>query len=458
MKMIPTVYGSRHSGLTSPRNMFTNLLAHHDSTGSRSLLMGESGCGRWTELADNDCSGFYSYCVFWNNPVRNGSEMDKRDYYEVLGVSRESGEEELKKAYRKLALKYHPDRNPGSKEAEENFKEAAEAYEVLRDSQKRRVYDAYGHEGLRGTGFSGFRGFEDIFSSFGDIFQEFFSFGFGGAGRPRTAARPGDDLLYDLTLTFEEAVFGTEKEVQIDTMLACGACEGTGAEPGSRESICPICQGSGQVVQTQGFFRISTSCARCQGTGRVLVSPCKKCQGQGRLRDKRKVQVKVPAGVDAGTRLRLRGEGESGYRKGQPGDLYVRLNVKPHEFFDRDGDNLYGKVSISFVQAIVGDQIEVPTLEGAKTVRIEPGTQPGSVIRFAGEGVPRLRGYGRGDLFIEVEVKIPRHITPRQEEILREFGDLEKEKGEQKVKKWPWHRRKDRGRETVADRSREART
>ncbi len=383
--------------------------------------------------------------------------MDKRDYYEVLGVTRQSGEEEIKKAYRKLALQYHPDRNPGSKEAEERFKEAAEAYEVIRDPQKRKIYDAYGHEGLSGAGFSGFRGFDDIFSSFGDVFQEFFSFGFGGGGpRQRTAARPGEDLLYDLTLTFEEAVFGTEKEIQIDTMLICEACGGAGAEPGTRETICPSCQGSGQVVQTQGFFRISTSCARCQGSGKVLVSPCKQCQGQGRVRGKRKVQVKVPAGVDAGTRLRLRSEGESGYRSGQPGDLYVRLNVEPHVFFDRDGDNLYGKISISFIQAILGDQIEVPTLENGKTIRIEPGTQPGSVIRFAGEGVPRLRGYGKGDLFIEVEVKIPKNITPRQEELLREFDH--QEKAEPKNKKWPWHRRKERTREAVADVAQEAHT
>ena len=384
--------------------------------------------------------------------------MEKRDYYQILSVSRDAGEEEIKKSYRKLALKFHPDRNPGNKEAEESFKEAAEAYEVLRDPQKRRIYDSYGHEGLRGTGFTGFRGFEDVFSSFGDIFQEFFSFGFGGSPRARTSARPGDDLLYDMTLSFEEAVFGTEKEVEIQTFSACESCNGSGAEPGTREAVCPMCQGSGQVVQTQGFFRISTSCARCQGTGRVLVSPCNACQGQGRVKQTRKVQVKVPPGVDSGTRLRLRGEGEGGYRGGQTGDLYVRLNVEPHDVFERDGDNLYGKVSISFVQAILGDRLEVPTLEGGKMLQIEPGTQPGAVIRFQGEGVPRLRGSGRGDLFIEVEVKIPKSVTPRQEELLREFTGLETEKHEQKVKKWPWRRRKDSGSETISKSSREART
>jgi len=217
-----------------------------------------------------------------------------------------------------------------------------------------------------------------------------------------------------------------------------------------------MCQGSGQVVQSQGFFRISTTCSRCQGMGRVLVSPCNHCRGQGRLKQTKRVEVKVPAGVDTGTRLRLRGEGESGYRGGLPGDLYVRLNVRPHEFFERDGDNLYGKVSISFVQAALGDEVEVPTLEGKKNIRVQPGTQPGSVIRFQGEGVPRLRGNGRGDLFFEVQVRIPVRISQRQEELLRELMEIEKEKGEEKVRKWPWPRRKDRDKDTAANHSREA--
>lgn len=382
--------------------------------------------------------------------------MAKRDYYEVLGVSRQAEEDEIKKAYRQLALKYHPDRNPGNKEAEEFFKEAAEAYEVLHDPQKRRIYDAYGHEGLQGSGFRGFRGFEDIFSSFGDIFQDFFSFGFGGSSRPRTASRPGDDLLYDLTLDFEEAVFGVEKEIQVQTFIECQHCGGSGAEPGTRETTCPMCQGSGQVVQSQGFFRISTTCSRCQGTGKVLISPCGHCRGQGRSKEPKRVEVKVPAGVDNGTRLRLRGEGESGYRGGQPGDLYVRLHVKPHDFFERDGDNLYGRVAISYAQAALGDQVEVPTLEGKKTITIQPGTQPGAVIRFPGDGVARLRGPGRGDLFFEVQVKIPTRLGPRQEELLRELMELEKTKSEEKVRKWPWPRRKDREKDASSGHSREA--
>lgn len=377
--------------------------------------------------------------------------MGKRDYYDILGVPRQAGEEEIKKSYRQLALKFHPDRNPGDKGAEENFKEAAEAYEVLHDPQKRRLYDTYGHEGLSGTGFSGFRGFEDIFSSFGDIFQDFFSFGgFGGQARQRTAARPGDDLLVALNLSFEEAVSGAEKEVEIDTFLGCTRCTGSGAEPGTRETICPACQGSGQVVQSQGFFRISTSCVRCQGTGNVLVSPCKQCQGQGRTKKKKTVQVRVPAGVDSGTRLRLRGEGESGYRGGAAGDLYVKLEVTPHPQIERDGDNLYCKISISFLQAILGDTVEMPTLDGAKSLHIAPGTQPGAVVRFEGEGVSKLRGYGKGDLFVEVEVRIPKNITPRQEELLKEFMELEGEKGRDKGKKWPWNRRKNHDEETMS--------
>lgn len=381
--------------------------------------------------------------------------MGKQDYYEVLGVSRQAEEEEIKKAYRKLALKYHPDRNPGKKEAEEYFKEAAEAYEVLHDPQKRRMYDTYGHEGLQGSGFSGFHGFEDIFSSFGDIFQDFF-FGFGGSSRTQTASQPGNDLLYDMTLSFEEAVFGVEKEIQVQTFVECDRCSGSGAEPGTKETTCPMCQGSGQVVQSQGFFRISTTCSRCHGAGRVLVSPCSHCRGQGRVKQPKRVEVKVPAGVDTGTRLRLRGEGESGYRGGLSGDLYVRLNVKPHESFERDGDNLYGKVAISFVQAALGDQVEVSTLDGKKTIHIQAGTQPGSVIRFPGDGVPRLRGNGRGDFFFEVQVKIPARLSPRQEELLRELMEIEKKGGEEKVRKWPWPRHKDREKDASSSHSREA--
>jgi molecular chaperone DnaJ len=372
--------------------------------------------------------------------------MEKRDYYQVLGVSRQAKEEELKKAYRKLALKFHPDRNPGDNEAEERFKEAAEAYEVLCDANKRQIYDAYGHEGLQGTGFSGFRGFDDIFSSFGDIFEEFFSFGFGGARpRQRTAARPGNDLAYDLVLAFDEAVFGTEKEIEVGMAIVCDTCRGSGAEADSREGTCPLCQGRGQVIQSQGFFRISTTCSRCEGSGSVLTSPCAKCRGQGRLKGEKRVQVKVPPGVDNGTRLRLRGEGEGGYRGGPPGDLYVRLHVQAHEQFEREGDDLYCKLSVSFVQAILGDRLEISTLDGTKAVDVQPGTQPGTVLRYSGDGVPHLRGHGRGDLFVEVNVHLPDRITPRQEELLREFQQLSKDHAEHhKGRRWPWGKRNDK--------------
>ena len=368
--------------------------------------------------------------------------MNKRDYYEILGVSRDATEEEIKKAYRKLALKYHPDRNPGNKEAEEKFKEAAEAYEVLRDPHKRQMYDRYGHDGLQGSGFSGFHSFEDIFSSFGDIFEEFFSFGSGTTGRRRTSARPGNDLLYDLDLTFEEAVFGTEKELEIETLRTCERCGGSGAEPGSGESVCPVCRGRGQIIQNQGFFRISTTCSRCHGTGRVIASPCRRCNGQGRTPQLRKVHIKIPPGVDSGTRLRLKGEGECGYRGGPAGDLYVRLNVMAHDFFERDGTDLYGKVTISFVQAILGDRIEVPTLDGNRIVEIKPGTQPGEIIKFPGLGVPSLRGYGRGDLFIEINVNLPNDITDRQAELLREFQAIEESRKQQRSRRWSWIKRK----------------
>jgi molecular chaperone DnaJ len=379
-----------------------------------------------------------------NQSQKNEDEMEKRDYYQVLGVSRQASGDELKKCYRKLALKYHPDRNPGDQEAEERFKEAAEAYEVLSDLKKRQVYDAYGHEGLQGTGFSGFRGFEDIFSSFGDIFEEFFSFGFGARPRQRTSARPGNDLGHELKLSFEEAVFGTEKEVEVETAVVCESCEGSGAEAGSREGTCPLCQGRGQVIQSQGFFRISTTCSRCDGTGMVLTSPCGKCRGQGRVKGRKSVQVKVPPGVDSGTRLRLRGEGEGGYRRGPAGDLYVRLHVEPHEHFERDGDDLYCKVSVSFVQAILGDQIEVPTLNGVKSVQLTPGTQPGTVLRYSGEGVPHLRGHGRGDLFVEIIVAIPTRVNARQQEILHEFLQHEREQEHHKMRKWPWSKRNEK--------------
>jgi molecular chaperone DnaJ len=353
--------------------------------------------------------------------------MAKRDYYEVLGVDTRASQEEIKKSYRQLALKFHPDRNPGDKEAEENFKEAAEAYEVLRDSQKRDIYDQFGHAGLEGTGFAGFGGFDDIFSAFGDIFEDFFGFGNRRRGS-RTSARPGADLLYDMRLNFDEAVFGTEKEIEIPTSATCESCEGTGREAGTEEESCPICHGQGQILQSQGFFRISTTCHRCGGQGRIITNPCRPCNGTGREKINQKVLVKVPAGVDTGVRLRIPNQGESGYLGGPPGDLYVRLHVDPHEFFEREGYNLYCRIPISMLQAAVGETIEIQTLDSTRSVKIPPGTQSGDVIRLRGDGVPSLRGSGRGDLLIDIQVKTPVNLNKRQKEILREFAEIEKSK------------------------------
>jgi len=365
--------------------------------------------------------------------------MIKRDYYEVLGVDQGASAEDIKKAYRKLALKYHPDRNAGDKKAEDNFKEAAEAYEVLRDPEKRNIYDQFGHEGLQGTGFTGFHGFDDIFSAFGDIFEDFFGFSTRRRGS-RSGARPGADLLYDMKIDFTEAVYGTEKEIEIPTSANCDSCRGTGREPDTEEEVCPTCNGQGQIMQSQGFFRISTTCHRCGGRGRIITNPCQSCRGTGRQKVTKKVMVKVPAGVDTGTRLRISNKGEGGYLGGPPGDLYVRLHVEPHEFFERDGNNLYCQIPISMVQAALGDSIEIQTLNGAKSVKIKPGTQSGEIIRLKGEGVPSLRGLGKGDLFIDVQVKTPVNLDSRQEDLLREFGEIEKsKKSSQKLFKfWDW--------------------
>ena len=365
--------------------------------------------------------------------------MTKRDYYEVLQIDRNASEGQIKKSYRKLALKYHPDQNQGDKEAEERFKEAAEAYEVLRDPEKRSIYDQFGHEGLQGTGFKGFGGFEDIFSAFGDIFEDFFGFGSRTSNR-RTTARPGADLLYDLRIGFAEAVFGTEKEIEIQVKAECQECNGTGRERGTEEEICPLCNGQGQIVQSQGFFRISTTCHRCAGHGRVVKNPCHACTGSGRQHVTRKVLVKIPAGVDTGTRLRIPNRGEGGYRGGSPGDLYVRLHVDPHEFLERDGDHLYCQIPISMVQAALGDTVEIQTLDGSRSLNISPGVQSGEIIRLRGEGVPNLRGYGRGDLHIDLQVKTPVNLDKRQEELLREFAEIEKsKKPSQKLFKF-WNR------------------
>ncbi len=355
-----------------------------------------------------------------------GIAMAKRDYYEILSVPRNASDEEIKRAYRKMALKCHPDRNPGDKDAEEKFKEAAEAYEVLRDPKKREIYNFYGHEGLKGTGFTGFRGFDDIFSSFSDIFEEFFGF---SPRSSRRGASSGADLRYDLKISLYDAAFGKETEIEILKRGRCEHCNGTGAQPGSTPQACPHCYGRGQINRSHGFFTISTTCSYCHGEGMVITNPCKACGGGGLAKRRKKVYLRIPPGVDSGSRLRLSGEGEEGEFGGPPGDLYVIIHVEPHEFFEREGDDIICRVPISFAMAAFGGGVDVSTLDGAKKIQIPRGTQPGEIFRLKGEGIPHLNGRGRGDQIIQVVVQIPKKLTKQQEELLREFAALEEEKG-----------------------------
>ncbi len=357
--------------------------------------------------------------------------MEDKDYYKILGVSRDAPEDEIKKNYRRVAMQYHPDRNPGNKEAEENFKIASEAYEVLRDPEKREIYDRYGIEGLKGTGFTGFRGFDDIFSAFGDVFQDFF--GFGGNQRRRTSARPGADLRYDVRISFFDAAFGKETDIEIPKNLACEVCGGTGAKPGTHPTQCPNCKGTGQVTRSQGFFTISTTCSQCRGQGSIIPHPCKECRGLGKVKKIKKLQIKLPPGVDTGSKLRIRGEGEEGERGGPAGDLFVFIYVEPHDFFSREGDDIICQIPISFTQAALGTEIDVPTLNGTKNLKIPKGTESGEIFRIKGEGFPRIRGYGRGDEIVQVVLRTPKNLTKKQEELLREFEELSKrgDKGEE---------------------------
>ena len=352
--------------------------------------------------------------------------MEDKNYYNILGVSKDASDEEIKKAYRKTAMAYHPDRNPGNKEAEERFKIASEAYEVLRDPEKRKIYDNYGIEGLKGTGFTGFRGFEDIFSAFGDIFEDFF--GFGRTHRRGGRARSGADLRYDLRISFYDAAFGKETEIEIPKNILCNICGGTGAKPGTHATHCPTCKGTGQVTRSQGFFTISTTCGQCRGEGKIIPHPCKECRGFGKVRKNKKIQIRIPAGVDTGSKLRIRGEGEEGDRGGPPGDLYVILYVDPHDFFSRDGDDVVCQIPVSFSQAALGAEIEIPTLEGERRITIPKGAESGEILRMKGAGFPKIGSYGRGDQLVQIIVKTPKNLTKRQEEILREFEELSKKK------------------------------
>jgi len=347
----------------------------------------------------------------------------KSDYYKILGVDRNASSDEIKRSYRKLAMQYHPDRNPGNKEAEEKFKEAAEAYEVLSDPEKRDIYNRFGHEGLSGTGYRGFSGFEDIFSSFGDIFEDIFGFG-TGRGRSRTAPRQGADLRYDLTISFMDAAFGTSTEIELEKFVTCDQCGGSGATSGTEPELCPTCQGRGQVTQRSGFFSISTTCPNCRGEGRIIRNPCRNCRGTGKAKERKVVELKIPPGVETGSRLRLRGEGEAGEFGGPHGDLYVFINVTPHEFFERRDDDILCKIPITMTQAALGATIEVPTLNGNEKIRIPKGTQYGKIFRLKGKGFPHLRGFGKGDQVVQTLVEVPTDLSKKEEKLLKELAKL----------------------------------
>lgn len=347
------------------------------------------------------------------------------EYYEILGVSRHASSDEIKKAYRKLAMKYHPDRNPGDKEAEDKFKKSAEAYEVLGDIEKRKIYDRYGIEGLKDSGYSGPGNFEDIFSSFGDIFGDLF--GFGGGRDPRGPIS-GNDLRYDLSIDFMEAVHGTEKEIEITRPDTCWTCEGSGLRPGTKPTTCETCKGRGQIMRSQGFFRVSTTCPDCRGRGEIITDPCADCDGKGLVAAKKKLSLKIPAGVDTGARMRLTGEGEGGRQNGSPGDLYVFIYVEPHEFFERDNSNIYLEFPLSFTQAALGCKPAIPTIHGEEKLTIPAGTQTGEQFVLKSQGVASLRGNSKGDMIVRVKVKTPEKLTERQKELLEEFELIEKEK------------------------------
>lgn len=351
---------------------------------------------------------------------------NKRDFYETLGVSRNASEEEIKKAYRRLAIQYHPDRNPGDRQAEEKFKEVNEAYQVLSDSEKRAQYDRFGHAAFQGPqgagGFGGFdfsQGFEDVFS---DIFGDFFG---TGRGRSRSRSRRGDDLRYDLEIDFEDAHRGAERVIKVARLSQCEACNGTRTAAGTGGlRTCPNCRGTGQVRTQQGFFSISTTCAQCRGEGHIISDPCTKCQGQGRVRKLQSLSVRIPPGVDNGSRLKLRGEGEAGFGGGPSGDLYVVIHVREHAIFARQDNDVIVEVPVSFPQAALGTEMEVPTLDGKVKFKVPAGTQSGKVFRLKGKGFADLHGYGRGDELVKVVVETPRRLTSRQRELLEEFAKI----------------------------------
>jgi len=351
--------------------------------------------------------------------------MSKRDYYEVLGVNRDANTDVIKKAYRKLAMKHHPDRNPDDKAAEEKFKEAKEAYEILCDDHKRAAYDQYGHAGVeqamggaRGAGFSSFS------EAFGDIFGDIFGQARGGPGGNRNGVYRGADLRYNLEITLEQAARGTETKIRIPTTEACGTCHGTGAKPGTSPRTCPSCDGHGQVRMQQGFFSIQQTCPKCHGTGKFISDPCLSCHGAGKVKKHKTLSVKIPAGVDDGDRIRLSGEGEPGVNGGPAGDLYVQMQVKPHAVFQREGNDLHCEMPVSFATAALGGDIDIPTLDGQAKIKIPAETQSGKVFRLRGKGIKGVRSHTHGDLMCHVVVETPVNLTDRQKELLFEFEKI----------------------------------
>jgi molecular chaperone DnaJ len=348
--------------------------------------------------------------------------MSKRDYYEILGVDKNISEKDLKKAYRRVAMKFHPDRNPDDKGAEEKFKEASEAYEILSDAQKRNSYDQYGHDGVNpqmggGGGGAGFNNFSDIF---GDIF------GGAGGGRSRGGAQRGSDLQYTLQVDLEQAVKGTTAKIRVPTLVGCKPCGGSGAKPGSKPVQCSTCGGVGQVRMQQGFFSVQQACPTCHGQGTIISDPCNSCHGQGRVEESKTLSVKVPEGVDTGDRIRLSGEGEAGPAGGQSGDLYVQISVKPHDIFERDGANLYCEVPVNFVDAVLGGELEVPTLDGRVKLKVPSETQTGKLFRLRGKGVTPVRGGSKGDLMCRVVIETPVNLSNKQKQLLKDFQDATK--------------------------------
>jgi molecular chaperone DnaJ len=355
----------------------------------------------------------------------NPEAMAKRDYYEVLGLNRDAPEDEIKKAYRKLAMKWHPDRNPDNPKAEEHFKEAKEAYEILTDGSKRAAYDQFGHAGVdqaaagAGAGFSG-----NFADAFGDIFSDIF-----GGGRTRSSVYRGADLRYNLEISLEDAARGAETRIRIPAMEECATCHGSGAKTGTSPSTCPTCHGHGQVRMQQGFFSIQQTCPRCHGSGKIVASPCAACGGAGRLKQHKTLSVKIPAGVDEGDRIRLSGEGEAGMNGGPPGDLYVVIHLKPHPVFNRDHNDLHCEMPISFTTAALGGDIEIPTLDGYAKVKVPTGTQTGQMFRLRGKGIKGVRSSSHGDLICHVAVETPVNLTARQKELLTELDSINEKDG-----------------------------